>query len=415
VRLVGKWAQSGVPFLAAQRRLEALFDVVSPPARDQRWHQRRTDIPRITRDIYGNDARWEDERNRGTDAGRKRAAPAAIVDAGEDTAPIAPRGWLLANVFCRGYISGLLAQGAAGKTALRVAQALALATGRELTGEHIFQRSRVLIVTLEDSIDELRRRVRAAMLHHAVAPEEVKGWLYLWAPAGMRVAEHREGSRAVVAGELERQLRVEIVAREIDLVMIDPLVKAHSCDENDNGAIDGVSIILAQIGADLNCGIDTSHHAPKASGSDPGDSGRARGASSFRDAARLLYTITAMSEAEREGFGITEAERRSLIRLDSAKVNIAPPSIEAKWFRIVGVPLGNRTELYPHGDEVPTVEPWQPPDLWRGISNVTANEILDQIERGPAEGRRYSASNRGADERTAWQVVKATAPDLCRR
>ena len=40
-------------------------------------------------------------------------------------------------------------------------------------------------------------------------------------------------------------------------------------------------------------------------------------------------------------------------RVDSAKVNIAPPSIEARWFRIVGVPIGNGTDLYPDGDEVP--------------------------------------------------------------
>jgi hypothetical protein len=47
-----------------------------------------------------------------------------------------------------------------------VAQLLSLATGRPLTGEHVFQRCRVLIVSLEDDADELRRRVLAAMLHH---------------------------------------------------------------------------------------------------------------------------------------------------------------------------------------------------------------------------------------------------------
>ncbi len=50
-------------------------------------------------------------------------------DAGDDGAPISPRGWLLGTVFCRRFVSSLLAVGGAGKTALRTAQALALATG----------------------------------------------------------------------------------------------------------------------------------------------------------------------------------------------------------------------------------------------------------------------------------------------
>jgi AAA domain len=70
-----------------------------------------------------------------------------VWDAGDDTEMPLPRGWLLANVFARGFMSSLLADGGVGKTALRYAQALSLACGRELTGEHIFQRCRVLIIS----------------------------------------------------------------------------------------------------------------------------------------------------------------------------------------------------------------------------------------------------------------------------
>jgi len=47
-------------------------------------------------------------------------------DAGQDLDPIPPRGWLLGNTFCRGFLSSLMAAGGTGKTALRIAQALAL-------------------------------------------------------------------------------------------------------------------------------------------------------------------------------------------------------------------------------------------------------------------------------------------------
>ena len=48
--------------------------------------------------------------------------------------------------------------------------------------------------------------------------------------------------------------------------------------------------------------------------------------------------------------------------MDSAKVNIAPPMAKAKWFRLIGVPLGNATELYPNGDIVQTVALGRPPE-----------------------------------------------------
>src|SRR5215472_7510034 len=103
-------------------------------------------------------------------------------DAGDDIELPPPRGWLLGNVFARNFISSLFAEGGTGKTALRYAQLLSLASGRSLTGEHVFQRCRVLIVSLEDDEHELRRRILAAVLHHKIERSELRGWLFLAAP-----------------------------------------------------------------------------------------------------------------------------------------------------------------------------------------------------------------------------------------
>ena len=91
----------------------------------------------------------------------------------------------------------------------------------------------------------------------------------------------------------------------------------------------------------------------------------------MKDAARLLYTLTPMTEKEAEWLGVAETDRRSLIRLDSGKVNIAPPTSTATWFRLVGVPLGNATSEYPNGDEVQAAERWLPPDVW-GSSTLSS-------------------------------------------
>ena len=94
--------------------------------------------------------------------GTVQIEPGDTPPPGGDTGAIPPRGWLLGNIFCRGYISSLMADGGVGKTALRIAQCLELARGKSLTGDHVFQRCRVLFITLEDDLNELRRRARAA-------------------------------------------------------------------------------------------------------------------------------------------------------------------------------------------------------------------------------------------------------------
>jgi len=265
-------------------------------------------------------------------------------DAGEDGRPIQPRGWLLGTTCCRRFVSSLLAEGGVGKTALRILQALALAIGKPLTGEHVFQRCRVLIVSLEDDMDELRRRVRAARLHHGISQDDVRGWLFLATPdaaAGKLVIADDKGQ--AVRSNLADTLETCIVKRAIDLVILDPFVKSHAVVENDNTAMDAVVQILANMAAKHDIAIDVPHHTRKGT-TGPGDADSGRGASAMKDAARLVYTLTRMTSEEAKNLGIAEKDRRYLIRMDSAKVNIAPPLEEAKWFKLVGVPLGNATE-----------------------------------------------------------------------
>jgi hypothetical protein len=318
---------------------------------------------------------------------------------------------LLGNVLCRRVVSSLIADGGVGKTAVRIAQSLSLATGRCLTDENVFRRCRVLMVSLEDDKDELRRRVQAAMLHHRVKPEDVKGWLFLAAPGsgGAKLATTGVGGHTV--GALEIQVVEAIKRHAIDAVCLDPFVKSHSVEENANNAIDFVAGILARIAIEYDCAVDAPHHVSKGP-TDPGNANRGRGASAFKDAARLVYTLTVMTPDEAKLFGVPETERRRLIRMDAGKVNIAPPAASAKWFRLVGVPLGNGTDLYPRGDEVQTVEPWEPPDIWQGMTDDLAIQILTEIDEGLPGEKLYSDHNRAKDERAAWRVVQKHLPDL---
>jgi AAA domain-containing protein len=324
-------------------------------------------------------------------------------DFGDDNEPIPPRGWLLGNLLCRRFLSAIFADGSVGKTALAIGMALSLATGRSLIGEHVFVRSRVLIVCFEDGIDELRRRLTAAMLHHGISKEEVSGHLFVTAvnrtEAKLAIARNGE----IMAGKLGEALARSIIRRQVDAIFLDPFVKTHSVPENDNAAIDYVVNIIVEILVKHDCAGCVPHHTNKGP-ADPGNANTGRGASAMKDAGRLVYTLTPMSENEAGLFGVSIDDRASLVRLDSGKVNLVRRSPHARWFKLVGVPIGNGTALYPHGDEIQTVERWAAPNLFDGLGSATLNAILTEIDEGLPDGKLYSDHGKATD-RAAWRVI----------
>jgi hypothetical protein len=356
-----------------------------------------------------------DERDYGFDAGEQAdesktnaASDLDVRDAGDDTKPPPPRRWLTANQFCRRFLSGLLGPGATGKTALRVLQYLSLATGRPLAGQHIFRRCRVLMLSFEDDQQELQRRILAARLHHGIRAQEVKGWLFYSTPKGVKLAEMRNGSRQT--GLLEKQLRRAIDHYRPDLLGLDPFVKLHALEENDNSAMNFVCDVLTTLAMEYDIAVDAPHHTRKGQMT-PGDPEAGRGAGAAKDAGRLVYTLTNMSEDEAKQFGINPEDRATYVRLDKAKVNLAPPARVAEWFKLVGVPLDNGNDEYPTGDEVQTVEAWKPPKLWEGLAAETLNAALTEIDNGMPNGQRYTDAGGGKGERAAWPIVQKHCPN----
>jgi RecA-family ATPase len=205
-------------------------------------------------------------------------------------------------------LSGLLGPGATGKTALRVLQYLSLATGRALAGQHILRRCKVLMLSFEDDQEELQRRILAARLHHGIKTTEVKDWLFYSTPKGIKLAEMRNGSRQL--GLLEKQLR--------HAIGLDPFVKLHALEENDNSAMDFVCDVLTTLAMEYDIAVDAPHHTRKGQ-MIPGDAEAGRGAGAAKDAGRLVYTLTTMSEDEAKQLGINPEDRATYVRLDKAK------------------------------------------------------------------------------------------------
>jgi AAA domain len=332
-------------------------------------------------------------------------------DFGEDNEPIPPRGWLLGTLLCRQFLSSLFGDGAVGKTAFMIVMALSLATGRNLIGEYVFVRCRVLLICFEDGKDELRRRITAAMLHYGISKADIRGHLFITtiSRGDAKLASARNGE--IIAGKLGDALDRSIIRRQADALFLDPFIKTHAVGENDNAAIDFVAEILSDLAIRHNCAPCAPHHTRKGS-ADPGNADIGRGAGSLKDAFRLCYTLTPMSKEEAELFAIGAEERVSLIRLDNGKVNLVRRTANARWFKLVSVSLGNGTDIYPNGDEVQTVERWTPPNLWAEITIILTNQILHRIAAGNSKGQRYSSAPQAGKDRAAWMVVREACPKL---
>ena len=331
-------------------------------------------------------------------------------DWGDDNEPIPPRGWLLGNLLCRQFLTSIFADGGVGKTALIIAMALSLATGRNLIGEHVFVRCRVLLFCFEDGVNELRRRLTAAMMHYGITKDEIRGYLFISAinRADAKLATMRRGE--LVVGRLGAALEKSIVRRHADAVFLDPFVKTHAVGENDNSSMDFVAEILASIAIKHDCACCTPHHTRKGA-PDPGNADAGRGGGALKDAFRLCYTATPATEPDAKALGISADDRVGLIRLDSGKVNLVRNSFVARWFRLVGVRIGNSSETYPHGDEIQAIERWYPPDAFKGVGDDVWNRILDDIAAGIGDGGRYTDHAMAADDRQAFRVVQRHLPD----
>jgi hypothetical protein len=122
----------------------------------------------------------------------------------------------------------------------------------------------------------------------------------------------------------------------------DPFVRLHDADENSNVDIDKVAEIFTDLAHRFGVSVHLVHHTNKHSSSDgAGNANSSRGASSFVNAMRLAHTLTTMSEDDAKLFGVDPEHRHWYVRLDDAKLNLAPPSSEIRWFKKVDVELTN--------------------------------------------------------------------------
>ena len=336
------------------------------------------------------------------------AQPARLPDPRQ----IPPRRWLMGTTAIREYISLLVAPGGVGKTTYAVTSCLAAATGKKLLGEHIFEPCGAWLFNLEDPLDEMDRRVAAAMIHHQIAPEDIEGRLFINSGRDRRLVmasfsspHDGQGSR-IVHPDKEALIR-EAKTKGVGLIVVDPFANSHELDENSNPHMNAAVRAWAEVAREANCAVFLVHHTRKGTAAGTaGDIEGARGGKALSDGARVGLTLAAMTVEEAGECGVPLGERWRHVRLDDGKANLAPRADRAKWFKLVGISLGNGDEMYPNGDNVQAMEPWTPPSAFGGATVAELNIVLDRIEQGPGGGSRYTANTRGrSTDRWVGQVL----------
>lgn len=289
-----------------------------------------------------------------------------------------PRQWLYGHHLIRQYASATIAPGGAGKTTLTVTDALAMATGRNLIGAKPHRPLRVWLWNGEDPADELERRMIAAIAFHGIQPDEIGDRLYIDSgrDTPIRIGASTPNGPAISMPVIDGLVDA-ITSRQIDVLIVDPFVSVHSMPENDNGAMDAAVKAFALVADRTGCAIDLVHHSRKLNGQDA-DIDAARGGSAIAGAVRAARVLNVMSKETAEALGIPADERRSLVRVDDAKANLAPAS-SARWFRLASQPMGNAIDDRPE-DYVAVAEAWTPPDAFDGITVADLLKVQHAVD-----------------------------------
>lgn len=307
---------------------------------------------------------------------------------------IPPREPVYGKHLIRQFLSTLIAHGGVGKSALQIAEALSMASGKPLLGIQPAGELRVWYWNGEDPLEEIERRVAATMQQYDLTPEDIDDRLYI--DSGRRmpiILANQTRSGTVIAEPVVEAVIRTITENRIDVVSIDPFVSSHRVTENDNNAIEAVAKQWAQIADVTGCAVELAHHSRKTGGAEVTvEDGR--GAVALLAAARAARTLNVMSSDEAIKAGVDNP--RWYFRIDNGKANLSPPADEAAWCRFVSVHLAN-------GDSVGVPVPWAFPDAFEG---VTASH-LPFVQKAVAEGGPWRKSEKAND----W-VGYAVAPVL---
>lgn len=326
-----------------------------------------------------------------------------------DPTKIPKREWLYGRHYIRKFVSATVAPSGVGKSSLTIVEALAMASGKPLLKQEIHKGPhRVWMWNGEDPMDELQRRVSAAMMHFGLTHEDIAGRLFVDTGREKEIVmaiDARDG--ATIQKPVSHAVTETLLTNKIDAVIVDPFVSTHRVSENDNGAIDLVTKEWARIADRCRCSVELVHHVRKLNGEETTVE-HSRGAVSLLATSRSARAISRMSKREAEDLGL-ESMLGRLFRFSDGKNNLAPPASDATaWMKLENVSLGNGDgdglDKVVTGDQVGVVTVYEGGGIGSGGAQGQSfgEGDLDRLLAGVREAQRLGANRQSFKSGDLW-------------
>lgn len=252
-----------------------------------------------------------------------------------------PHDWLIENVMLAMKTMLIAGAGGAGKGHLWLQLILALATGQYFGSFPVKAPRRVLVLSLEDTRSDLKRRFRDAVDARWIGRGEREQALPLL-EQNIRIAD-LVGVRGAYLSEEFCEKAAEAAKRDggCDLIMLDPMTRAVPREENVMlNTQEGAGIVLGrldQIGTEAGCAVGCVHHTNKPSRrtlEDALDVSAVSGSAQLTDLARLVMMVAELLPVDIKQYDLDPHHAYTAMRI--AKNNFAAKPDEISGWRRTG-------------------------------------------------------------------------------
>lgn len=172
-----------------------------------------------------------------------------------------------------------------GKSWAMIGLALALASGGEWLGNWC-KRSKVLYINMEIDESSFAHRVLTVAQKKGLSKEQVDGYFHDWSLRG----------KSAPLAELSQKIIERAVTQKYDVIIIDPIYKVQSGDENNAGDIGKFTNELDRIATEMGSSVVYAHHHTKGAQGAKKAIDRAAGSGVFARDADAMVDVLELDE-----------------------------------------------------------------------------------------------------------------------
>lgn len=249
----------------------------------------------------------------------------------------APQRYIVEGMIPEPVAAAIVAPGSTGKSFWLMQLAACVATGQPFFSHPIPKPGGVLMLGAEDDRDELGRRLHAIVKAYGWAEwRDEYGLLgenfYPVSRLGKdnRLTEKFEGNITQRPDWIQSIIDAAAEIHNLRLIILDPVSRFRSGDENDNESatkfVEALETIREATGVTVIC----AHHSRKGSTGETADD--IRGASAFVDALRFAATLSVPTPEQAKRMALDDDERRKMVRFNVVKSNYRT-EVDVFWMR----------------------------------------------------------------------------------